>query len=104
MKNIEIICQDLEVKEWPLLEVGAEKFFGYVLSMGVMPNDFYETSDPTRKYADFGYRDRYERYILPNDEKLKRDLMKYLWDNMEVGMYAKLWISKLEDGYEVDLP
>lgn len=103
MRNTELIYQELEVKEWPLLKVGDEKFFGYVLSMGVMPNDFCEVSDPTRKYADFGYRDGYERYILPNNEKLKKDLMRYLWENMEIEMYAKLWIYKLENGYKVDL-
>ena len=105
MRNTELIYQELEVKEWPLLKVGDEKFFGYVLSMGVMPNDFCEVREfnDMRQYVDFGYRDGYERYILPNNEKLKKDLMRYLWENMEIEMYAKLWIYKLENGYKVDL-
>ena len=106
MRNTEIICQDLEIKEWPLLKVGDKKFFGYILSMGVMPNDFCEVREfnDMRQYVDFGYRDRYERYILPNDEKLRNNLTIYLWENMEVEMYYKLWIYKLENGYKVDLP
>ena len=73
MRNTELIYQELEVKEWPLLKVGDEKFFGYVLSMGVMPNDFCEVREfnDMRQYVDFGYKDVYERYILPNDKKLK---------------------------------
>ena len=106
MRNTELIYQELEVKEWPLLKVGDEKFFGYVLSMGVMPNDFCEVREfnDMRQYVDFGYRDGYERYILPNNKKLRKDLMRYLWENMEVEMYYKLWIYKLENGYKVDLP
>tara|TARA_R110002020_G_scaffold216960_1_gene424769 strand:+ start:179 stop:499 length:321 start_codon:yes stop_codon:yes gene_type:complete len=106
MRNTELIYQELEVKEWPLLKVGDEKFFGYVLSMGVMPNDFCEVREfnDMRQYVDFGYRDGYERYILPNNKKLRKDLLRYLWDNMEVEVYSKLWIYKLENGYKVDLP
>jgi len=106
MRNTELIYQQLEVKEWPLLKVGDEKFFGYVLSMGVMPNDFCEVREfnDMRQYVDFGYRDGYERYILPNNKKLRKDLLRHLWDNMEVEVYSKLWIYKLENGYKVDLP
>jgi len=106
MSYTELVYQELEIKEWPLLKVGDEKFFGYVLSMGVMPNDFYEGREfnDMRQYADFGYNGRYERYILPNDEQLKKDLLKFLWDNMEMELYGKVWIDKLEDGYKVDLP
>lgn len=106
MSYTELICQELEIKEWPLLKVGDKKFFGYILSMGVMPNDFCEVREfnDMRQYADFGYNGRYERYILPNDEKLRNDLITYLWENMEVEMYYKLWIYKLENGYKVDLP
>jgi len=104
MRNTELIYQELEVKEWPLLKVGDEKFFGYVLSMGVMPNDFYKGLGYMRQYVDFGCGDQYERYILPNDDQLKEDLIDILWANIEGQCFGKLWIYKLEDGYKVDLP
>lgn len=104
---MELICQEIEIKEWPLLKAEDEKFFGYVLAVGIMPNDFSNHIDPMRQYADFGYNDRYERYILPDNDKLKDDLLKFLWENMWTTthsgcMEGKVWISRLENGYNVD--
>ena len=61
------------------------------------------------QYADFAYNYRYERYILPDDDKLKNDLLKFLWENMwtttgNMGISGKVWISRLENGYSIDYP
>ena len=107
---MELVCQEIEIMKWPLLKKGDEKFFGYVLSVGILPGDFYNNSGlPMRQYADFGYNDRYERYTLPDDDKLKNDLLKFLWENMwtttgNMGVGGKVWISRLENGYSVDYP
>jgi hypothetical protein len=101
MRNTEIICQEPETKEWPLLKVGDREAFGPVLSMGIMLNDFYDGLGCVRSYVDCAYARKFERYILPDDDKLKEDLISILWDNIEVRPYHKLWITKLKKGYKI---
>jgi hypothetical protein len=99
---MELISQQLEVKDWPLVEVGQEKFFGYVVAMGVFPNDWDETMT---HYVDFAYNDAYERYRLPQHEGLRKQLFQYLWDNLHPGdIYGKVVIKRFKDGYCVGLP
>jgi hypothetical protein len=38
--KMELFCQEIEIMEWPLLKAGDEKSFGYILAVGIMPNDF----------------------------------------------------------------
>ena len=107
---METISQHLEVIEWPLARVGDEKFFGYVVSVGILPRDWKSDSGMT-PYVDFAYGNRYERYRLPLDDggSLKRQLVEMLDLNLTEyyiggGMLGKVWIKRLEKGYTVDLP
>jgi len=100
---MEVIEQKLELKKWPLVNVGDKKFFGYIVSMGVIPMDW--VNGDMVLYADFAYSDSYERYVLPNDKALREDLLDFLWDNIqgagaELGMYNKLWIELTVDGFD----
>lgn len=103
---MDVIRQELVVKEWPLKKPGDEKFFGYVVAVGVFPREW--SLEGMFVYADFAYNDRYERYRLPYDEGLFEQLLKYMGDNMQmcgdVGIPAKVWVRLTEHGYEVDLP
>lgn len=104
----EIIHQKLLVKPWPLLKIGDEKFFGYVVSMGIFPRDWGD-SDGMFVYADFAYNDSYERYLIPNDEDLKEQLHDMLWSNLNGpagpgDIYGKVWIFLTPHGYLVQMP
>lgn len=104
----ELIQQQLEVKKWPLEKPGDEKFFGYVVALGVFPREWGETDGMTQ-YVDFAYNDSYERYQLPNDQSLKEQLHEMLWHNINgVGhtgdIYGKVWIKRMKEGYVVELP
>jgi hypothetical protein len=103
-----VIQQTLVVREWPLKKPGDERFFGYVVGVGVYPGDW--SDDSMFAYADFAYNDGYVRYRLPRDERLVKDLLEHLSSNVEMqgkgegGIYGKVWIELTEKGYEVDLP
>ena len=106
--SAEIIVQRLNILDWPLSKVGDEKFFGYVVAMGVFPKE-WGAEDGMTQYVDFAYNDSYARYRLPDDRLLKKQLHCYLWDNLNgVGhtgdIYGKVWIKLTEHGYAVDLP
>lgn len=105
---MELILQKLEVKPWPLQKPGDEKFFGYVVALGVFPRDWGDENGMTQ-YADFAYNDSYERFRLPNDESLKKQLHEMLWHNLNGAanagdIYGKVWIKLTMNGYAVDLP
>ena len=104
---MDLIHQKLVVKEWPLKKPGDEKFFGYVVAVGVFPGDW--SNEGEIPFADFAYNDRYCRYRLPCEESLLKGLMKYLCENLALsgeglGMHGKVWIRRTEQGYKVDLP
>lgn len=103
----ELIHQLLEVLDWPLLKPGDEKFFGYVVALGVFPHG-WDDPEAMTQYVDFSYGDSYKRYRLPNDASLKEQLRDVLWDNLNGedpgDIYGKVWIKRLADGYAVDLP
>ena len=105
---MELINQQLKVKDWPLTKAGDEKFFGYVVAMGVFPREWGD-EDGMTQYADFAYNDAYERYRLPDDEGLKKQLHDMLWHNLNGvahagDIYGKVWIKRSEHGYAVELP
>jgi len=85
-----------------LTEVGQEQFFGYVTALGILPEDYQI------RYAEFSYNGVSTRYLLPDDAALYRALEMHLHHNMipanPGGIYDKVWITKLEDGYETELP
>jgi hypothetical protein len=104
---MDVIDQRLIVQDWPLTKPGDEKFFGYVVAMGVFPRDW--SSEGMIRFVDFAYNNDYTRYHLPNDIGLMRRLQLFLCDNIEMeaagyGAYGKVWIKRTGDGYEVDLP
>ena len=103
--NMELINQQLEVKKWPLTKAGEERFFGYVVSMGIFPRE-WGMDDGMIQYVDFAYNNSYERYRLPDDKGLKKLLNDMLWRNINetadgVGICGKVWIKRTEIGYEV---
>jgi hypothetical protein len=105
---MKIIQQRLEVKDWPLEKVGDEKFFGYIVSIGVFPADDWD-SEGMIPYVDFAYNQKYERYRLPNNAGLHDQLHQMLIENIDMGIngngiYNKVWISLNDDGYLVFLP
>ncbi len=102
----ELIAQQLEVKDWPLAKAGDERFFGYVVAMGVFPRE-WGVEDGMTQYADFAYNQKYERYRLPNDIDLKRALHKVLWLNLNGvahtgDIYGKVRIGLGKLGYVVE--
>ena len=102
-----VISQLLVVKDWPLQKPGDEMFFGYVVAVGVFPIDW--SNEGMFAYADFAYHDHYSRYRLPDDEGLIELLMKFLAGNLEMngaglGIYAKVWVKRTMNGYELELP
>lgn len=105
---MELIHQKLNVKDWPLQKAGDEKFFGYVMAMGIFPREWGE-EDGMTQYVDFSYNDSYERYRLPADEELKKSLSAVLWENLNGqahtgDIYGKVWIERTENGHAVSLP
>jgi hypothetical protein len=104
---MDIIQQTLVVKEWPLKQVGDERFFGYVVAVGVFPRDWSE--EGMFAYADFACNDSYCRYRLPKDENLLSRLIDFLWGNTDMcrrgeGIYGKVWVKLTDQGYQVHLP
>ena len=104
---MDLINQQLVVKEWPLKKPGDAKFFGYVVAMGAFPRDW--TDDGMIVFVDFAYSERYERYRLPNDEGLRKQLPEQLEENMAMyadygDIYGKVWVTLTEKGYKVDQP
>ncbi len=99
----------LEVLDWPLQKPGDEKFFGYLVAVGVLPGDWSDGPEGLSRYADFAYSGSYDRYRLPNDMRLVEQLHKTLWTNLgasfsEGGVYGKFWIEKTNDGYSIFEP
>lgn len=104
---MDLIEQRLVVRDWPLTKPGDERFFGYVVAVGVFPRGGVD--DDLFAYADFAYNDRYARYRLPNDKGLRNQLLEHLYCNIEMnaegdGIYGKLWVRLTAKGHEVDLP
>lgn len=104
----EFIEQHLLVKEWPLVKIGDEKFFGYIVALGVFPREWAD-DDGMFHYVDFAYNDDYERYKLPQDEGLKKQLHAMLWHNLNghsspADIYGKVWIKRIKNGHVVELP
>jgi hypothetical protein len=86
--------------DWPLNKPGDEKFFGYVVAVGVVPGEY--------GYAEFEYNGDVTRYRMP-DDGLCDLLLGHLRNNIlchraDDGMYDKVWIRRTEKGYEVELP
>jgi len=52
---MDVIEQKLVVKEWPLTKPGDERFFGYVVAVGVFPREWKD--DGFLAYVDFAYHD-----------------------------------------------
>jgi hypothetical protein len=107
-RTMELIQQQLEVKDWPLTKPGDEEFFGYVVALGVFPRAWGE-EDGMTQYADFAYNERYVRYRLPNDKDLKEQLHSFLWDNLNGvahtgDIYGKVIIRLTETGHLVIWP
>jgi hypothetical protein len=103
---MDVIQQQLVVKEWPLKKPGDEQFFGYVVALGAYPSNWEEGM---YSFADFAYGDSYTRYRLPPDEGLRKQLLAYLEGSMALvgescGLYAKVWVTLTDQGYKVDLP
>lgn len=106
--NREIANQQSEIKDWPLVKAGDEKFFGYVVALGVLPLHWSDVGGLIA-YVDFAYSDDYDRYRLPDDESLRAQLRDMLAQNMDAagnadGIYGKVWIKRDEAGYSVALP
>lgn len=104
---MDVIQQQLVVKDWPLKKPGDEQFFGYVVAMGVFPRDW--ATGGMFAFVDFAYGDDYVRYRLPNDERLKSELLQHLIGNLETEgkfgeIYGKVWVTLTSTGYKVDLP
>ena len=105
---MDVIEQKLVVKEWPLKKPGDEEFFGYLVAVGVFPGGDWE-GDQIFPYADFAYGENYARFRLPYDDGLLEQLQKHLAANLEIlagsgSIAVKLWITRTEQGYQVDLP
>jgi hypothetical protein len=88
----------------------AEKFYGYIVGLTLEPcpnpgND----PVPSKLYATFEYNGEQTRWIVP-DVALFRSLAAHLIDmavmRSELGDhgYSKLWISKKDGQWLVDLP
>jgi len=105
----ELISQQLAIEEWPTMNLGEERFFGYVISMGMTPCE-YGPDCEAGAYVDFSYGDSYRRFRLPkNDCGLKKRLSEFLLENMDSssetgGVYGKVVIKRLEVGYSVEYP
>ncbi len=105
MTGIEkVVDQKIVVRPWPAFRIGDERFFGYVVGLGVMPDwDGFKHF----RWVDFCYNGEYSRYELPRDEELESQLAQYLKANMafgDDGLYGKVWIRFTRKGYQVDLP
>lgn len=116
---MEIIQQKLVIHDWPLTKVGDERFFGYVMAMGIFPKywacsaeewakyaDTAFSDDPYVKYVDFIYGNKYERFQIPNDERLFEQLSGCFfenWDRLEDGgSRGKVWVKLTEQGFVVE--
>ena len=104
---MDLIDQQLVVKDWPLKNPGDEAFFGYVVAVGVFPRDW--NAESLFAYVDFAYNESYTRYRLPHDEGLRTQLLQYLVTNLETlegsgEVYGKVCVSLTDQGYEVSLP
>jgi len=102
-----VIEQKLVVKDWPLIDIGDSKFFGYVVGIGLFPDD----DNQEFPYADFSYNGSYTRYKLPWNDNLIGDLQCWLSGNISeidctgLSYGGKVWIEKLADGqWGIDLP
>ena len=104
---MDIIQQQLLVRDWPLKKDGDELFFGYVVAVGVAPHSW--ANEGMFLYADFGYGDNYKRYRLPFDCRLVNQLLLHLSANFQTArdlndIYGKVCVKLTEKGYQVFLP
>ena len=104
---MDVIEQKLVVKEWPLTKPGDERFFGYVVAVGVFPREWKD--DGFLAYVDFAYHDNYTRYQLPHNEALKVQLLQQLVENLAshaagAGIHGKVWVTLTNEGFKVSLP
>lgn len=92
-------------RTWPLNADGDEKFFGYVVGIGVQ-----ELKDGSNQYyADFEYGRSRDRFQIPKNEDLIMELVEVLQSNLTGiygdGIYGKVWIKRVsESQYNVSLP
>ena len=96
-----IIQQSIEIQPWPITERGESKFFGYVMAVGLTPDP--DGGINSYRYADFTYGDKYERYLLPSDESLIRQLLEFVFSNIwqlciSDSINGKVWIELNDDG------
>jgi hypothetical protein len=105
---MEQITQQITVKEWPLA-IGQELFLGYVVAMGVFPRSWSDDNGMI-PYVDFAYNESYERYRLPDDEDLIKQLHAILRDNLsgqttDAGdICGQVWIRRDKSGHTVEMP
>lgn len=59
---MDVITQNLVVQDWPLKEVGDERFFGYIVAMGVIYRDWAKAE--CIQYVDFAYNDCYNTIVI----------------------------------------
>jgi hypothetical protein len=96
------------LQEWPLTLPGQEHFFGYVTAMGVLCDD-YAPEGFFSTWVEFSYGEHKDRYDVPTDSNLLRQLWEWMLCNMETtrdesGLCGKVWVRLTDKGYEVDLP
>ena len=94
----------LLVYPWPELAVGEDTFLGYPVAMGI----FRQAGDDSLyfAYADFEYGDTYVRYRLPNDSKLRLDLLALLHLHViphgDSTLQCKVVTRRTETGYIIE--
>jgi len=110
MRKIKRIASyDLDVIDFPKMEVGDELRFSYPIAMGVHPCDNWG-ENYSYVWCDTYDFSHIKRYKIPADETLIDGLWRYVNTNMllaengDCGTSCKVWIYRTKKGYEVDLP
>lgn len=87
-----------------------EKFYGYIVGLHLEPStDDLHAETPTKMFATFEYNNDQKTWEVP-DFDLFCQLAGYLKDNAQMRYehgdygYAKLWIERKGDEWDVDLP
>lgn len=85
-------------------------FYGYIVGLHLEPSaDKLDSETPTKMFATFEYGGTQTIWEVP-DFGLFTELSHHLMSNAEMRYehqdygYAKLWIEKKANGWEVDLP
>jgi len=110
MRKIKRIASyDLNVIDFPKMEVGDELRFSYPVAMGVHPCDNWG-ENYSYVWCDTYDCSHIKRYKIPTDKTLIDGLWRYVNANMllaengDCGTSCKVWIYRTKKGYEVDLP